>query len=212
MFSLKKLTKSILSLLVAAAFFAACSQEDEMKINDQAELMQISDVANGQIIPGQFIVTYNEKISNLNMRGLASPTARKEAMINITHNLLAERNISNDNVIAIYSETINGFALRLNDSQLNDLRNDKRVAQIEPDRLMVLAPPCGTPNGGPCDGPTDPTDPGDGGGDGGTSSQTTPYGILRVNGGVTYTGITVAPAATPITPTLLFNAATVPAT
>jgi len=126
------------------------------------------------------------------MRGLASPAARKEAIVSTTNNLLAENSISKENVIAVFSETVKGFALRLNDAELNELRSDKRIAQIEPDRIVTLAPPCGTPNGGPCDDPTDPGDGDDGGGDGGSSSQTTPYGINRVNGGVTSSGSSVA--------------------
>lgn len=157
-----------------------------MKINDPAELIEISDVKNGQIIPGQYIVTYSETTTNQSMRGLASPAARKEAMISTTNDLLAERNISKENVLAVFSETVKGFALKLNDAELKELRSDKRVAQIEPDRIVTLAPPCGTPNGGPCD------DPGDGGGGDGSSSQVTPYGINRVNGGVSYTGSSVA--------------------
>lgn len=187
MFSLQKLTKSVLSLLITAVIFAACSQEDEMKINDPADLIEVSDVVNGQIIPGQYIVSYSETTTNLTMRGLASPAARKEAIVNTTNDLLAENNISNENVIAVYSETVKGFALKLSDSELKDLRSDKRIAQIEPDRIVTLAPPCGTPNGGPCD-----DNPDDGGGDDGSSSQTTPYGINRVNGGVTYSGSSVA--------------------
>lgn len=166
-------------------FFAACTQQDEMKINEPADLIEVSDVKNGQIIPGQYIVTYSETTTNLTMRGLASPAARKEAIVSTTNNLLAEKNIAKENVLAVYSETVKGFALKLNDAELQELRSDKRVAQIEPDRIVTLAPPCGTPNGGPCDG-----DGGDGGGD--TGSQTTPYGINRVNGGVSYTGSSVA--------------------
>ncbi len=187
MVSLQKLKKSVLSLLITAVIFVACSQEDEMKINDSADLIEVSDVVNGQIIPGQYIVTYSETTTNLNMRGLASPAARKEAIVSTTNNLLAENNISNENVIAVYSETVKGFALKLSDSELKDLRSDKRIAQIEPDRIVTLAPPCGTPNGGPCD-----DNPDDGGGDDGSSSQTTPYGINRVNGGVAYSGSSVA--------------------
>ncbi|WMN12217.1 S8 family serine peptidase [Marivirga salinae] len=185
MFSLKRLTKSVLSLLITAVFFTACTQQDEMKINDPADLIEVSDAVNGQIIPGQYIVTYSETTTNLTMRGLASPAARKEAIVSTTNNLLAEKSISKENVLAVFSETVKGFALRMNDAELKELRSDKRIAQIEPDRIVTLAPPCGTPNGGPCDG-----DGGDGGGD--TGSQSTPYGILRVNGGVSYTGSSVA--------------------
>lgn len=172
-------------MLLTAAIFAACTQQDEMRINDPADLIEVSDVVNGQIIPGQYIVTYSETTTNQTMRGLASPAARKEAIVSTTNSLLAEKSIAKENIVAVFSETVKGFALKLNDAQLNELRSDKRVAQIEPDRIVSLAPPCGTPNGGPCDGDG-------GGGDGGGTSQTTPYGILRVNGGVAYSGSSVA--------------------
>jgi subtilisin family serine protease len=93
--------------------------------------------------------------------------------------------VRQDRVFQNYNRAITGFAAELSDAQLSELRNDPRVDFIEKDRIVQFAPPCGTPNGGPCDG-----DGGDDGGD--TSAQETPYGITRVNGGATYSGTNVA--------------------
>jgi subtilisin family serine protease len=69
----------------------------------------------------------------------------------------------------------------LTKAQVERLKGQKEVSYIEQDRMVVFAPPCGTPNGGPCSDP----DPGSG-------SQETPYGIARVNGVIDYTGNNVA--------------------
>ncbi|MBK6266695.1 S8 family serine peptidase [Marivirga sp. S37H4] len=187
MIKLKNITKSLLSLVLIAAILTSCNNQDEMKIDDTSEFIEVSENTNGQIIPGQYIVTFNEKAS-LQSRNLATVTERKLAVVNQTESLLSERNIAKENILSVYSEAIQGFALKLSDKELVELKSDKRVASIEPDRIVTLAPPCGTPNGGPCD-----DNPDDGGGDdGGSSSQSTPYGITRVNGGVSYTGGSVA--------------------
>ena len=68
----------------------------------------------------------------------------------------------------IYDSALSGFAADLDLAQLDDLRNDPRVDYIEPDRYVTLKKP---------------STPGGGGGGGGTS-QATPYGVTRVNGGV----------------------------
>ena len=69
----------------------------------------------------------------------------------------------------VFENVLAGFAGEIGAAELAALRADERVAYIEPDRMMTLKRP------------------GSGGGGGGTS-QTTPYGIKRVNGGVASTG------------------------
>ena len=73
----------------------------------------------------------------------------------------------------LYGASISGFAAELTNGQVTALRHNPAVAYIEGDRVVALAPPCGTPKGGPC-----PPD------DGGGSGQTTPWGVARVGGPV----------------------------
>ena len=77
----------------------------------------------------------------------------------------------------VYGASIKGFAATLSERAVDALRRNPNVAYIETDRYHQMAPPCGTPKGGPCP-------PDDGGGDTGSGNQTTPWGITRVNGGV----------------------------
>ena len=83
-----------------------------------------------------------------------------------------------------YNATIRGFAAQLSDRQLEQVRRHPDVAYVEMDRMVALAPPCGTPNGGPC--------PPDDGGGSDPGSEVVPWGVARVNGGVAYTGSSVA--------------------
>ena len=69
--------------------------------------------------------------------------------------------------LLIYDSALSGFAADLDADQLEAIKGDPRVDYVEPDRVVVLKRP----------------DRGGGGG-GGSTSQSTPYGIARVNGGV----------------------------
>lgn len=146
----------------------------------------VTDVSNktdipeqDRIIEGQYIVVMQEsetaryKIGNTSQIEVARDRIISNAQI-------PERNIK-----LKYNNTIAGFAAELDSEQLERLKDNDGVKYIEEDRIVSLAPPCGTPNGGSCD------DNG-GGDDGGSDSQETPYGITRVNGGTTYTGSNVA--------------------
>jgi subtilisin family serine protease len=72
----------------------------------------------------------------------------------------------------VYTAALNGFSAVLNQGQLNALRHNRNVDYIEPDQVMVLAPP---PGKGP------------GGGGGG---QVVPWGVTRVGGAGDGTGRT----------------------
>lgn len=84
---------------------------------------------------------------------------------------LANR-LANGNATHVYENSIRGFAARLSPQAAAALARNPNVAYVERDQVAVLAPPPGK-------------GPGDGGGGGGES---TPYGIARVNGGVSGAG------------------------
>jgi len=86
-----------------------------------------------------------------------------------------------------YGTALYGFAATIPEGRLNGLRNDPRVAAVEVDQIATVIP-------GPGFGPAAPP-PGKGPGGGGEeppSGQSTPWGINRVGGAVTYTGTNVA--------------------
>lgn len=74
----------------------------------------------------------------------------------------------------VYTAALSGFSAELNQGQLNALRHNPNVDYIEPDQVMMLAPP---PGKGP-------------GGGGGGGGQVVPWGVTRVGGAGDGTGKT----------------------
>lgn len=165
---IKKITAGALVLMLAVV---GCQNVTEISNTD--------DLSEDKVIEGQYIVVMKPSTDGQYKLG------EVEQIEAVRGEVFATADVSETQVIAKYNNVLAGFAAQLSDAQLEQLRNNKNVKYIEKDRIHTFAPPCGTPNGGPCD------DPGDGD-DGGDSNQETPYGITRVNGGVTYSGSNVA--------------------
>ncbi|MBD3616573.1 MAG: S8 family peptidase [Gracilimonas sp.] len=161
---IRKITAGALVLMLAVV---GCQNVTE--VADQDDLIE------NQVIEGQYIVVM--KSSNDGQFKLGDV----EQVEAVRSKVMSKAQLSETDVFLKYNNAIAGFAAHLDEAQLEKLRSDENVKYIEKDRIHTFAPPCGTPNGGSCDG--------DGGG---SSNQETPYGITRVNGGVTYTGSSVA--------------------
>ncbi len=188
---MKKNVKFLALSIAMTAIFVGCSEDsldnpsdDSLNLNVEqiAEELMNDEVGQGQAIPGQYIVVYNTDFSKT-----MNPEASKNAILDLTATILGTtKSASELNIKNIYSNTINGVTLSLTNQQIATLQKDNRVKFIEQDQIVQFAPPCGTPNGGPCDGD------GGGGDGGGDATQETPWGITRVNGGVAYSGNNVA--------------------
>lgn len=166
-----------MAMLFAVALMTSCSKDEGSTMETPEDPNALTNFS--EPIPGQYIVVYRDQTK---MQG--SPAMTKQAMQNKTQEILSERNIEGAEILGVYSSALNGAALKLTKDAVAALQKSKEVAYVEQDRIVTLAPPCGSKNGDPCD------DGGDTGG--GDSSQETPYGITRVNGGVAYTGSGVA--------------------
>ncbi|MFO7720753.1 MAG: S8 family peptidase [Gillisia sp.] len=175
--------------LVASAFLFSCTQ-DEKTSQEEAAFTEQDSNFDSQPIDGQYIVVYRDnEIEDVGSKYPDNYEKAQEAMAQQTKRILSEASISNAEIVNVYSSTVSGATLKLSKVQVEQLKGKKEVKYIEQDRIVMFAPPCGSPKGGPCDDPgTDPVDPGDGG----TSTQETPYGITRVNGVAAYTGTNVA--------------------
>jgi subtilisin family serine protease len=171
--------------VVASAFLFSCSQEENAPV-EEAVFTELDSNFDSQLIENQYIVVYRDgAVEDTGAKYPDNYTKAQEAMATQTRKILADAKISDAEIVSVYSRSLNGATLKLTKEQVEVLRKKKEVAYVEQDRIVTFAPPCGSPNGGPCDG-----DGGDG--DGGTSNQDTPYGITRVNGVASYTGNGVA--------------------
>lgn len=182
--------KLSITALVAALFLISCSQDEKPQL-EEAEFTELDANFDSRAIPGQYIVVYNDKaIDDVGAKYADNYSKAQEAMAEQTMKILAEASIENAEIVNVYSRTVNGATLKLTKEQVEQLKRKKEVAYVEQDRIVTFAPPCGTPNGGPCEepAPEEPSEPGDGG----DSTQEIPYGILRVNGVASYSGSGVA--------------------
>ena len=169
--------------LVASAFLFSCTQ-DEKTSQEEAAFTELDSNFDSQAIEGQYIVVYRDNsIEDVGSKYPDNYAKAQEAMAEQTKRILADASISNAEIVNVYSRTVNGATLKLSKAQVEQLKGEKEIKYIEQDRIVMFAPPCGSPNGGPCDG---------GGGGGDTGTQETPYGITRVNGVANYTGTSVA--------------------
>lgn len=172
------MTKKLFALtLVLGLFFGGCQKEEVRPLVQEDQTMQLK---HGDIIPGQFIVVYNES-SSLKSSLTGKYEDRVEVMRSFSKNVFRESGISDDAIKLAYSGTISGVAAKLTSDEVKRLSKDERVSFIEPDRIIIMRPPWERdPEPDP---EPDPEDPGDG-----TSTQVVPWGITRVGGFVTYTG------------------------
>jgi len=166
----KYLLRGLVISMLAIVAIIGCSDSTSVAPDTENQLTEPAP------IPGQYIVvlkgTEKQKIVPGNVSQLED----------IKTDIYIRNTINSESIKNSFNHSVVSFVAELSDEQLESLRRDENVSYIEQDRIVTFAPPCGTPKGGPCDG----------GGGGGSDSQETPYGITRVNGGVTYAGSGVA--------------------
>ena len=104
----------------------------------------------------------------------ATRTAKMKSTI---LSMFANARITEEAIDQVYSSTVLGFSAKIDAATATRLEKDPNVEYVEQDRLIVLGKP---PHAG-------------GGNDGGGSAaEESPFGITRVNGGVSYNGDNVA--------------------
>ena len=190
-------SKIYLSVFLIAGLMIGCNDMNSVADVTDAEEIDVPELQPGDIIDGSYIIVLKPDPEEVESKG-------KLYVEQFRGMVLAEANVPADVVTNSYDTALQGFSAQLDEAQLNRLRANERVAYIEPDRVVGLAPPCGTPRGGPCDdddddgGDGDDGDDGDDGGDGddgddgGDSGDSgdaiVPWGIDRVGGAVAYSG------------------------
>jgi hypothetical protein len=135
----KTITKTLV-LAVAVGIFACDSKQEVEQIEQQ--------VTDRDIIAGKYIVTFHEADmpSSRKEEPLFTDRAQKmEYSARVSgetskkiQGFLRERNIDMDNVDHVYANAFSGFAGSLSEAEVNALRNDPRVASVEPDRMVYL--------------------------------------------------------------------------
>ncbi|HEX6983631.1 MAG TPA: S8 family serine peptidase [Balneolaceae bacterium] len=152
-----------LTLIVGLIVFGVYACDQPMTNINSNEQKAETLTSLSQAIEDQYIVVFK----STDAKGKAVAPQKMRSAI------FADYGIESTAVVNKYNIALKGFTAKLDASTLAALKKDERIDYIEKDRMITLAPPCGTPVN-PCDG--------GGGDDGSSSGQVTPWGITRVGG------------------------------
>lgn len=174
MLNLNKILKAVVVFGVVTVLVFSCQTQTEMV--GPEDIQESANLINGTPIEGQYIVVFKRGAMG-SSRISPEYSARQEFMMQKSSDLLQDYGIQKEAIQNVYGNALAGFTAKLSDEMLEKIKGDPLVDYIEQDKIIALAPPPG--KGKP------------GGGDGGTPpAQETPWGISRVNGGVSGAGLT----------------------
>lgn len=140
------------------ADFAEFTHHSDSEVNQELIQMPESD---------RYIVILKEdNFTALNSDSKLTLEGRKEIVREFSHNLLSEKAIATKELPQVYGKVFQGFAASMTVEEANSLQNDARVLMVEKDQIMSISPIKAETNVTP------------------TKAQQTPYGITRVNGGI----------------------------
>ncbi len=169
----KLLTLGVLSLGVT---LSSCEKEESTKPNntnnEQASILE--DVKHGDLVPGQYIVVLKETSSVAKKSAtFINYEASQDAMRAYASSLLSSKKSSEASLRRVYSSAIQGFSAKMDDATLESLKANPDVAYVQQDRFIRLQTNA-----------TEITESSS------ASKKATryPWGVIRVNGGQTYTG------------------------
>ncbi|MDX5418863.1 MAG: S8 family peptidase [Hymenobacteraceae bacterium] len=160
-----------MAILFAATSCERDNLEEMAPLNSSSTEELQGGPENGAVIPGKYIVVFKDG-ADFGITNSDNYERRQAKMRAASQAMLKGKGIAVDNIGRVYGSAIKGMAVGLSNAEVQRLRQDPRVAYIERDRVIKLAPPPGK-------GPN--KDQGDGG-DSGQGTQETPWGITRVGG------------------------------
>jgi subtilisin family serine protease len=165
---MKKLTLIVMAIALSFAVFHSCNEPlTEDLTSDELSLKSAS-------VAKSYIVVLNDVELNAELSNLKGYEMRQQAAKNAAEKIMKRAGITDGELGFVYGTAIKGFSVKIPPGQLKKLQDDPSVKYIEEDQVVTLVIPEVRINAKP----VKPTTP----------SQATPWGIGRVNGGVTYSG------------------------
>lgn len=142
---------------------AGCQKDDNNVIISPSE--DYSLLKSGDVIPGQYIVLFEQETIGIKSRG-AAYQANLEKVSKQALEILKQFNLQDRKLLYTYASAVEGFTINLSEREANLLKTIPGI-KVYPDQVVALAKPDPDPELPP---------------------QTIPDGILRVGGPVVYTG------------------------
>lgn len=164
---MKKIVFVVLAFIFTLTVFHSCVEPlTEEPAVDELALKS----ANGL---KSYIVVLNDTELNTELVRLTGYEARQNAAKKAAEKIMKRAGITDGELGFVYGTALQGFSVKIPPGQLKKLQDDPSVKYMEEDQVVTLIQPDLKING-------KPVKP--------APSETTPWGIARVNGGISYTG------------------------
>ncbi len=168
---MKKLYSELFVLILMVGFFAGCNHSlvEEPAFDDLS-------LKSAQINKQSYIVVLNDAELSSELSSMKGYEKRQQAAKNTAEKIMKRAGISDGELDFVYETALQGFSVKIAPGQLKKLQDDPSVKYIEVNQVVTLVQPDVKINRKPA--PPAPV------------GQTVPWGITRVNGGVSGTGKT----------------------
>lgn len=164
---MKKLFTILLLLVFVLGLIQSCNEPlTEEQANDELTLKSAN-------VKQSYIVVLKDAELETELAAVKGYEAKQEKAKSAAEKILKRTGITDGELGFVYGSAINGFSVKIAPGQLKKLQDDPSVSYIEEDKVVTLV----IPDVKIQKKPAKPT-----------PSQSTPWGINRVNGGATYTG------------------------
>ncbi|QGY42635.1 S8 family serine peptidase [Maribellus comscasis] len=174
---MKKLLFKILGLVVLVSFFQSCKKSlVEDPVLEELELKSANTSKKS------YIVVLNDVELNDELSKLKGYEKKQNAVQSAGSKILKRAGVLDAEIEHVYGTAVKGFSVKIPPGQLKKLQGDPSVSYVEEDKVISLVLPKAKPD--------KPGKPGGGNDGGGSTPQETPWGITRVNGGISVTGKT----------------------
>lgn len=161
-----------MAMALSVAVFHSCNEPLTEDLNsDESSLKSVS-------FAKSYIVVLNDAELNNELSNLKGYEMRQQAAQKTAEKVMKRAGITDGELGFVYGTAIKGFSVKIAPGQLKKLQDDPSVSYIEEDQVVTLVIPDIRINGKPTKPPTAPP------------SETTPWGVERVNGGASGVGKT----------------------
>jgi len=165
---MKKTLFKLFALALVLTFANACN--DALVTDDVDEGIELKSANSTQ---KSYIVVLQDADLDLELSKLKGYEKKQVAVKSATEKILKRAGISDSEITFTYGTAVKGFAIKMAPGQMKKLESDPSVKYIDEDQVITLVQPDIKIKVKPAPTPT---------------AEVTPWGIARVNGGVTYTG------------------------
>jgi hypothetical protein len=116
----------LITALFTGLFMVACQNEEEIKANIKDDCLTTNSARRGEIIEDEYIVSF-------------SPSADAGGRVKSAQAILLEDHaIPSSSILNTFEGKESHFVMRLSEKEVANLKTDKNIARVEPDRIISI--------------------------------------------------------------------------